>query len=486
MAIATLPARSPIPAADGEYWRARGLAQLAAGNFADAADALEQAAAAMPLNADIYRLLAQALHADGRQADALATGMAVAALESGSAMGLFNIGTAYFMNGHWEPAARWYRLALMFDPELVPANQNLGLILHRQGDVAAANRHYDRAYRRQSLFIEPSATAVRTVLILCASRPGNVPFDDLLPQARNTRINWVVEYAPEGEAAWLPRCDLVFNAIGDADVARRSRAAVDRFLATSHRPLLNPPAQVARTARDLLSGLLAGIPGILVPAVLRLQLDDAQKDSQKDMQEKLAAAGFTYPIIVRPVGEHGGDGVVLLSAETSAETSAEALTLAADSTADTGERYLSSYCEYRSDDGFYRKYRVIFVDRVPYPYHLAIGSQWLTHYVTADMLTLSWKTAEEQRFLEQPAAVLGAAAWSALETIAQRLDLDFCGIDFSMLPDGRVLVFEANATMLVHPETYYDSLKFKNRYVSHILDAFDALLDRRIQAGAAN
>lgn len=467
MAITTLSAGSPI---------------LATGNLADATDALEQAAAAMPLNADIYRVLAQALHAAGRQADALATGMAVAALESGSAMGLFNIGTAYFMNGHWEPAARWYRLALMLDPELVPANQNLGLILHRQGDVAAADRHYDRAYRRQSLFIEHSAAAVRTVLVLCASRPGNVPLDDLLPQARNTRINWVIEYAPEGEAAWLPRCDLVFNAIGDADVARRSRTAVDRFLATSHRPLLNPPAQVARTARDMLGGLLAGIPGILVPAVLRLQLKDMQEDSRKHIQEKIAAAGLTYPLIVRPAGEHGGDGVVLLPAEASAETPM----LAADSAVDTGERYLSSYCEYRSDDGFYRKYRVIFIDRVPYPYHLAIGSQWLTHYVTADMLTLSWKTAEEQGFLEQPAAVLGAAAWTALQTIAQRLDLDFCGIDFSMLPDGRMLVFEANATMLVHPETYHDSLKFKNRHVSRILDAFDALLDRRIQAGAAN
>jgi hypothetical protein len=41
-------------------------------------------------------------------------------------------------------------------------------------------------------------------------------------------------------------------------------------------------------------------------------------------------------------------------------------------------------------------------------------------------------------------------------------------------------VFEANATMLVHPETN-PKLAYKNPFVTRILDAFDALLSQRIQ-----
>ena len=54
---------------------------------------------------------------------------------------------------------------------------------------------------------------------------------------------------------------------------------------------------------------------------------------------------------------------------------------------------------------------------------------------------------------------------------------------FSVLPDRRLLIFETNATMLVHPETYHEELKFKNWYVLNILDAFDQLLDRRMEGG---
>ncbi|HEY4072763.1 MAG TPA: hypothetical protein VGM52_06640 [Herbaspirillum sp.] len=474
------------PTVTGSYSLALAQEYLAAGKPADAMRALQQAAAAMPLNAEVYRLQALALHADGQESDALATGMAVSALESGSAVGLYNIGTAYFMNRHWAPAEKWYRLALMIDPDLVPANQNLASILRMEGDLAEADRHYDRAYRRQSLFIEPAEVPLRNVLILCASRPGNVPFDFLLPQSCNTLIKWVIEYAEPGQPPSLPHYDLVFNAIGDADTAGRSRAAVDRFLALNDKPLLNPPEIIDRTSRDRISALLNdkdndndnGIGNLVVPRVMRW---DRRQIAAADAPGLVDAAGLTYPVIVRPAGAHGGDGVILVHSQEELVV-VWAATIVADAASD--ELYLSSYHEYRSPDSFYRKYRVIFVDRKPYPYHLAISGQWLAHYVTADMLSVRWKLAEEYLFLYDPVCVLGQAAWDALEAMAQRLDLDFGGVDFSVLPDGKLLIFETNATMLVHPETYNEELKFKNPYVQRILDAFSQLLDRRIAAGA--
>ena len=67
----------------------------------------------------------------------------------------------------------------------------------------------------------------------------------------------------------------------------------------------------------------------------------------------------------------------------------------------------------------------------------------------------------------------------ALRSMGRRLELDFFGVDCSILPDGRLLVFEANATMLVHLEEFHAELQFKNPYVQKILDAFDALLKQK-------
>ena len=38
-----------------------------------------------------------------------------------------------------------------------------------------------------------------------------------------------------------------------------------------------------------------------------------------------------------------------------------------------------------------------------------------------------------------------------LEIVRERLGLDFFGMDFGILPDGRVVLFEANATMNFFP-----------------------------------
>ena len=138
--------------------------------------------------------------------------------------------------------------------------------------------------------------------------------------------------------------------------------------------------------------------------------------------------------------------------------------------------YISAFCDFRSADGWCRKYRVIFIDREPLPYHLAISPHWLVHYATAGMEAHAWKLDEERRFLESPQAVLGAAAWAAVAAIGERLDLDYAGVDFSLLPDGRILVFEANPVMFVHPEDRDSILAFKAPYVARILDAFEAML----------
>jgi hypothetical protein len=93
-----------------------------------------------------------------------------------------------------------------------------------------------------------------------------------------------------------------------------------------------------------------------------------------------------------------------------------------------------------------------------------------------------WKLEEERRFLADPEGVLGSRGAAAIAAIGTRIDLDYCGVDFGLLPDGRMLVFEANPTMLVHPEAQDGPLGHKNAQVGEILTAFEAMLSRRVLA----
>jgi hypothetical protein len=48
-------------------------------------------------------------------------------------------------------------------------------------------------------------------------------------------------------------------------------------------------------------------------------------------------------------------------------------------------------------------------------------------------------------------AALGNKAMAALERIRDALGLDYAGIDLGLSPDGELLLFEANATMVIVP-----------------------------------
>jgi tetratricopeptide (TPR) repeat protein len=340
------------------------------------------------------------------------------------------------------------RAALALDPVLVAAHQNLSGILART-DPEAARLHRDAAYRRQHVFVEPAPRPERTLLVLAAAEAANVPLGDLIPRATTTVIRWYVEYATGDPDPVLAQADTVFNAIGDADLAPELPPPVKRCL--DGRLVLNPPARVALTRRCDLPGLLAGIPGIIVPPVTRHASGDLLR--------------FAEPILVRPIGSHGGEGLRRYDD--------------AGAVADLppGSCYVTQFVDYASADGWYRKYRVIFVEGRPYPYHLAISRHWLVHYWTSGMEQDAHRRDEERRFLAQPAAAIGKGAMAALGAIGERLGLDYAGIDFGLLPDGTLVVFEANATMLVHAERD-PCFAYRNPAVAAIQSAFGAMLDR--------
>jgi glutathione synthase/RimK-type ligase-like ATP-grasp enzyme len=109
------------------------------------------------------------------------------------------------------------------------------------------------------------------------------------------------------------------------------------------------------------------------------------------------------------------------------------------------------YLDARGADGMARKYRVMIIDGALYPLHLAVSADWKVHYFTADMAANASYREEERRFLANMSGVLGARAVVALGAIGKNLGLDYAGVDFTVAADGSLLLFEANATMVINP-----------------------------------
>jgi tetratricopeptide (TPR) repeat protein len=378
---------------------------------------------------------------------------------------LLRLGTLQAEAGALAAAAKWFRWALAVDPGLAEANFNLAAILESEARLAEAQIYRGRLPRPMPLEVQTAPEPHPRVLVACAAGSGNLPTELLLPPATTTRIRWFPEGSTDEQEAALPPFDVVFNAIGNADVAGFSCERLGRFQERlAGKAMLNPPERVLATRRDRMPELLAGIPGVVVPRVLRLGREEVLDPCLVD---RLEAMGLPLPLLVRPIGTQGGKGA---SRVETPDQLARATALDADA------YYAIAFHDTRSSDGQYRKYRMIFVDRLAYPYHLAISPHWLVHWYSAGMGEAPWKREEERRFLEDPQGVLGPAGLEAIGAIARRLDLDYAGIDFTLLPDGRILVFEANATMLVHLDDPRGDYPYKHAAVPVILEAFQAML----------
>lgn len=459
-ALATADAALAIDAAAPDALYVRGSALLRLRRPQAALQAFQRGVAAAPSQARLYVGLGDAFAELDRNGESIAALSHAVALDPGSAWAHANLGSMLYRTGDLASAERHCRAALAADPTLAMTHRNLAGILADQGRTEEARRHRDAAFSIANVFVARAPEPRATVLALTTADTGNVPHRFLLPLDRYTRIDWFIEYACDGQAAELPPYDVVFNIVGDPDLAGRAAAPIAAFVAQCERPVLNDPAKVARTRRDRLPVLLGEVANVVVPAVVRIDAEAAG-----DPASAVAAAGLAWPLLVRPIGSHGGRGLTLIEAPSA---------LARQNLA--GGFYATEFVDFRSaSDGLYRKYRVIYVDRVAHPYHLAISQDWLAHYATADMAPAA-RRAEELRFLADPGSALGERAMAAIGEIARRLDLDYAGVDFSVLPDGRVLVFEANATMLAHPESDA-AFAYKNPYVERITGAFQALID---------
>jgi tetratricopeptide (TPR) repeat protein len=330
-----------------------------------------------------------------------------------------------------------YRRALELDPDNGQAHRGLAVLLLRTGKAAEA-RHHGRLGFSGQLEAWPFRGSGQplSVLLVQSALGGNVPVEPLLDDRIFHRWSLAAEFFdPSIE---LPPHDLVFNAVGDADRCGGSLDAVAAALAKTKAPAINPPDRVRPTGRSDNASRLARVPGVVAPMISEWRRAELEAP---DAAEALASRGYHWPLLLRSPGYHTGENFLKVDDPAGLREATASL---------PGDTLLVlQFEDTRGPDGLFRKYRAMMVDGQLYPLHLAISPHWKVHYFSADMAERADHRAEDEAFLRDMPGVLGPRVMQALQDVTALLGLDYGGIDFAVDAQGQVVVFEANATMIL-------------------------------------
>jgi hypothetical protein len=303
----------------------------------------------------------------------------------------------------------------------------------------------------------------------------NTPIEFLIEDSAITL--YLLYLVPGKPLPPIPEHDIAIVLIAESDKALPLLRELECLVADWPRPVLNPPALIPQVGRERLHKVLASIAGIDIPATICVDRTTlASVGSEEIAIESLLPDGG-FPLIVRPVGSHAGQGLEKIDhvAGISAYLSAQA--------AETF--YLSRFVDYRGADGLYRKYRIAVIDGEAFPCHMAVSSRWMVHYLNAGMLESAEKRAEEERFMNRFHEEFKRRHGQAIAAMADATALDYFGIDCGETPDGKLLVFEASTALVVHNMDDPNIFPYKVPHMHAVFEAFQAFLYRRSKTAGA-
>jgi hypothetical protein len=272
--------------------------------------------------------------------------------------------------------------------------------------------------------------------------------------------------------ASVPEHDVLFCAVNESD---ENQAVLDRLaglLPRWPRPVLNAPGKIAGLTRDGVASLFAGCSAICAPPVRRLKSDDVRRLAAGEVALNDLVPGASYPILSRPVGSHCGENFEKIASPE--DLFSHLLPTGSEVT----DHFLGSFADYRSADGQYRKYRVALIDGVPYLCHMAVCDEWKIHYINAGMDESADKRAEEALAMSTFDEGFAHRHRAAFAELCRIVGLDYFGIDCAELPDGRLLLFEAETAMVIHDMDSAELYPYKKVQMPRVFAAFRALVDR--------
>jgi glutathione synthase/RimK-type ligase-like ATP-grasp enzyme len=351
---------------------------------------------------------------------------------------------------------------------------DLSLITQLLGDKQAGLAIQREILASHQLFRSPCPVEqprLRVLALAAASDMGsNTPIEFLL---EDSEIELMTLYViPEAELPEpLPDHDIAIVIASDCEEGSAALRSIERVASRWPRPLLNPPQAVCNLCRDKLHRLLDGIDGLEIPTTTGVTRQQLSKLSRSSPAPDDLAADLEFPVIIRPRGSHASAGLAKL-----------------DDPAATG-RYLdqrqeqefliSRFVDYSSEDGLFRKYRIVFIDGRPFACHMAIAERWDVGYLNAGMSVSASKRREEEAFIRTFDTGFARRHEVALTAMADWIGLDYFTVDCAETRSGSLLIFEADNTAIVHNMDPPNVFPYKTPQMRKIFHAFAAMLNRR-------
>ena len=224
----------------------------------------------------------------------------------------------------------------------------------------------------------------------------------------------------------------VVNYVADSDLCAGALDVIEGIVDRGGGPCFNHPGRVRLTGRHHISERLSKLPGLEVPRTALIAASDPD-----DLIRQIDAAGISWPVILRVPGTHGGLATALAQTPEDVPRAIYSLPVAGK------PLYATAFHDYREKDGLHRKLRLVVAGHQVLGRHLAHGVGWNLH--GADRLE-GTEDAERAILDGFPDSLPMDVVALALR-IADELGLDWFGIDCCPRPDGRLLIFEANAAM---------------------------------------
>jgi len=258
----------------------------------------------------------------------------------------------------------------------------------------------------------------------------------LLNRVPHHRLHVTRNYFRQGKQADLTGYTTLINLITEPEGNAKVLENLKKLLRGVPGRVINRPEAVLRTTRDQVSRMLSGIPGLIVPKAVRL---DGRKPGIA--AKTLDRAGIVPPIILRKTGTHTGKIVGLFDSVDEAVSALE-----------PGEHIATQFVDFVSADGLYRKFRIYYLGKRRILRHMIVSDVWNVHVKdrTRFMSQHPNLVAEERALIEREQP-FSNETHEVLEAVRARMPLDFFGMDFAMTRDGRLVLFEANATMNFFP-----------------------------------
>ena len=442
----------------GELWRRKARAETRLDRFADAAASLERAIAAgldslIVLNdlADVY----VKLHEYAKAAPLIR--QVIERRPNPPASQYCWLGKVLLADDQAEAALPAFRRAMLMDPSIRDAYSGQAICYGKLNKPKVAKAVTDFLVQRHPMHVIESRGPVQAKILVFEQMASQMWKEKRYGKQAYAMMNTIAGLPPDGlelrhvyvdhlNAAQLLRycndVDVVFNNVcnGEMLVLHKDLAKLQAAVAEAEVPVINHPDLVINSTRENNYNHFKNDERFVFPKT-RSYLVEENKQARIC---ELIRQEFNLPYILRTPTTHMGTSMVLVEKDEDLEAGLSKF---------VGRyTYVIKYHECRFRAEIFRKIRACFIGGEFHPIRIDFKRDWNVHRFddsTQLMLEDESLQKEELAFIHDCRKYLGDSALDCLQTINDRLRLDFLGIDFGVGEDGRLVIFEANPAMNV-------------------------------------